>query len=222
MAITDAYATAAEYRAALSGQDSGNDTQVLLELKACSRFMERRAQTFWTVDVSDATREFYPDPGGTDQLVTVKAGGVLANIRGARELFIPPLSAAPTTIKIDSDLDGLFTDETALASTDYELRPLNAPDGPEAEPYTSIVLTPWGNWGAWPIGAKVQIIGKWGWPAIPDGVKQACIQLTAIWRLESPRATMDVSQGFDTLTAISPQAANIVRELLNLYRDPQY
>ncbi len=223
MALGDAYATAEEYRAALDGKDPQKDNVILVDLLACSRFMERITQVLsFNVDEADTTRLYYADPGGSDQIQRIQSAGASLAISGVRELWIDPLSADPTSIKIDEDQDGLFTDETALASTAYELRPLNAQLNPEPEPFTSIVLTRWGNKGAWPIGSRVQVVGKFGWPSVPPAIKQACIQLTAIWRIESPRATIEVSQGFESVTSLSTQAAGIVERMVRSYRSPQY
>jgi len=133
MAVTDAYATAAEYRSVITKTDAGEDSEVLADLTAISRFLERRTGRFFNVDASDVTRiivpgEGYPEPSG-----------------GQTRLYIDDLSADPTSIKIDEDDDGLFTDETGLASTDYILGPQNADVGPEPSPYTHIDLTRWGD-----------------------------------------------------------------------------
>ena len=206
MAVTDAYASAAQYRDLVGKTDADDDTTVALDLKAVSRFIERRLGRHFTVDAGDVTRIY----------VVGSRGGEPS--RGHNSLWIDDLSAAPTSIKIDTDNDGSYADETALAATDYEMWPLNAPVGPEPRPYERIDLTAWGDQVTWPHGLHVEVIGKWGWPAIPDSIVRATIQLTAILRLESPRATSRIPDELGESVQASPQAQSIVRELMNVYR----
>ena len=208
MAISDAYATAAQYRDGIKKTDTGDDTVVDLDLIAISRYIERRLSgRFFNVDASDVTRILEIGSRGSEP------------VGGWKSLWLDAdLSAAPTSIKIDKNNDGLFSDETALASTDYELHPLNALVGPEAEPYTRIDLTPWGDESTWPHGLRVEIIGKWGWLAVPDAIVRATIQLTAILRLEGPRATNRIPDDLAGAVEASPAAQSIVRQIMNEYR----
>ncbi len=121
-----------------------------------------------------------------------------------------------SSIKIDEDMDGSFDDESALAVTDYELLPRNAALGAEPRPYTAIELTPWGTKYAFQPGARVEVTGIHGWPAVPEPVKRACIHLTAILRLETPRAQATVSE-LGQVVQSSPQARGIIRDLLTGY-----
>lgn len=206
MAITDAYASAAEYRDALGKPTDLADARLDLDLTAISRFLDRRLERFFTVDASDVARIYIPSQYGGKPAI------------GRFSLFIDDLSAAPTTIKIDKDGDGLFSDETALATTDYELHPLNALLGPEATPYTSIVLTPWGDEVTWPEDCRVEIVGKWGWPAIPEAIKRATIEIAALLRIETPRATNRIPEGFDQAVESSPQAQQIIWQIAKVYK----
>lgn len=195
MAIGDAYETAANYRAAVGKDDTADDTDILTDLTAISRYMERRLGRFFTKDASDATRHYYGSGGRTlytDDIVSI------------------------TSITIDTDRDGSFADETALAATDYELHPLNAADEPEAKPYTQIYLPAWSTVATWTPGTKVQVVGVFGWSAIPVAIKRACINLTAILRLETPRASRSVSETGEILGA-SSSANAIIEELFRHY-----
>lgn len=94
-----------------------------------------------------------------------------------------------TTVKTD---DGAGTFATTLSASDYVLEPVGAATvGVEAQPYTRIRRL--GD--QWPTASRpderqdqVQITGTWGWPAVPDAVKQACrIQVARIFkRADSP------------------------------------
>lgn len=72
-----------------------------------------------------------------------------------RNLQVDDLLAV-TTIKIDEDQDGTY-DETALASTEYELLPRNT------EPKRVISMTDYGTTYAWPARSRVQVVGRWGY-----------------------------------------------------------
>jgi hypothetical protein len=209
MAISDAYASAAEYRTRTEKTDTGDDAVVLLDLKAVSRIIDRRlglSRSGFNVDAGNVTRIFKPDPLAADPTI----------------LKIPPLSAAPVSITIDTDQDGSFSDESALNITqltgDVMLMPTDTLDGPEAQPYTELHTTPWGAYSAgWPVGLWVQVVGRWGWPAVPEAIKMAAINLTAIARLETPRATSQISD-IGTVVGVSTAAQTIIDDLFRVYR----
>jgi hypothetical protein len=207
MAITDAYATVAEYRDRVKKQGHDEDeATILLQLTAVSHYIERAlAGRFFTVDASDATRVYrVGDRGG------VPPGG-------RKVLTVDDLSADPTSIKIDKDNDGLFTDETALASTDYILIPRNAPLGPEAEPYQAIELTPWGDQATWLEGVWVEVVGKFGWPAVPEAIKQGTIDITGILRRDTDLATNRIVDDLVGAIEASPQSRALVKGLSKSY-----
>ena len=201
MAVTDSLITAAEYRAIAEKSDTSDDADVLLDATAISRYIEGRLGRFFTGDAGDVTRVY-----------TVPVLG--------QRLYVDDLAADPTTIKIDEDHDGSFTDETALAAADYELHPINAALGPEVWPYTSIVLTDWGTKGSFAKGQRVEVVGTFGWPAVPQAVKQATAHLTAILRLESPRATNQIAPMADVMGVLSTSrsAQDIVQRLIEQYK----
>ena len=196
MAITDSYATTEEYRAKSGGTDAGGDEQISDDLEAVSRWLEHELGQFFNVDDEDVTRLYTPAQ--------------------AASLWIDNLSADPTSIKIDSDNDGDFSDETALAAADYELLPFNALVGPEPGPYTRIKLTPWGAKSSWK-NLRVQIIGKWGWPSVPRGVKESTIEFTRLWRMESPRATTQITE-LDGVVGMSRSAQSMLDKLMSKYK----
>ena len=196
MAISDAYATAEEYRAISGGVDAAKDPVIDRDLKAVSRWLERRLGRFFNVDAATVARIFEPVQ--------------------ATRLQINDLSAAPTTIKIDENDDGSFADDTALAATDYELRPLNVDKGPEAEPFTEVHLTRWGTKSSWK-NLRVEIVGKWGWLVVPDIVKDATIEFTRLWRMEGPRSTTRISE-MEGVIGMSRSAQSMLEELVSTYK----
>lgn len=103
-------------------------------------------------------------------------------------LTIPDLVSI-TTLKTDSDADGVY--ETIWATSDYQLMPYDAADEAEPEPYTEVkavgsLLFP-DICGTSPTARRnrVQIAGVWGWPAVPEGVKEAAkILAEDTWKLK--------------------------------------
>jgi hypothetical protein len=198
VAINDAYASAATYRSMLSKTDTADDASILSDLTAISRYIERKLGRFFTTDAANVTR-VYQSTLYTNQPKT---------------LFVDDLVSI-NTLKVDENDDGTYA-ESAWASTDYELLPRNAADGPEAAPYTEIFIPPWSTKNLWG-HHRVEISGKFGWPAIPSAVESACVQLTGILRLETPRATRTVNIGAETVLETSEIAQDIVADLLNVY-----
>jgi hypothetical protein len=199
MAITDAYATAATYRGLISKSDTAEDAEILTDLTAISRYIERRLGRWFTVDASAVARVYETT--------------LLSN--QPKSLFIDDLVTL-TSIKVDEDDDGSFADESAWASTDYELLPRNAADGPEPGPYTQIHIPRWSSKNLWG-DHRVEITATFGWPSVPSAIEQACVQLTGILRLETPRATRSVNVGAETVLETSRQAQEIVTALLQVY-----
>lgn len=199
MAVTDAYATAATYRGLVSKSDTGEDAEILTDLTAISRYMERRLGRWFTLDASAVARVYETT--------------LLSN--QPKSLFIDDLVAL-TSIKVDEDDDGSFADESAWASTDYELLPHNATDGPEPGPYTQIHIPPWSSKDLWG-NHHVEITATFGWPTVPSAIEQACVQLTGILRLETPRATRSVNVGAETVLETSRAAQDIVTGLSAVY-----
>jgi hypothetical protein len=151
---------------------------------------------FFTRDVADVQRFYIPQ-------------------QDTQVLMVDDLSAAPTQIRVDTAGNGTFA--TTLTTADYELMPRNAARGPEPWPFTQIALTPWGRLGTFSAGQRVEVTARFGWPAVPEAIRRATIHITAILRLETPRATKRIAELGDTIET-SHQAQNIVRQLTNQYK----
>lgn len=198
MALSASYATAGEYRQAIKRQDAGDDPTIGEDLIAVSRLVEKQTGRFFNVDDTAVARVFVVP-------------------QTSSKLWIEDMAETPDSIMIDDDTDGVFENEI----TDYELLPLSAALGPEQEPYTRVNLPPWSTRQLFRCGQRVQITGKWGWPAVPATVKRAVIELTAILRLETPRATRQIPE-LDTAIEASPEAQSIVRRLTDAYKKQNY
>lgn len=177
---------------ALTGtQFSDPDLQRGLESasRAIDQMCERR---FWTT-TSDETRYFSPRNSGW-----LDAGDIVSI----------------TTLKTDDAGDGTF-ENTWTANTDYILEPLNA--ALDSEPYTLIRRHPNASY-YWPIGypRSVQIVGKFGWSAVPPEIEQAAYIIAAQLVQRARSAPFGVvGVGLDTQTAVriarvDPQVAALV------------
>lgn len=194
MSRLDAYATVQEYRAnkaKLSGDDDGS---LASELLATSRF----------IDDATGHREGF----GVDEANVIR----YYQSFGAYVLDIGDL----VSVSLVEELLG--TTWTTVAASAYNLKPYNA--SREGWPYrqierTSVIWPP----RQIPNGPRVRITGKWGWPAVPDAIKSACIELTAILRIESGRATGRVDEAGQVLN-VSRAARDIVGQLLASYGNP--
>lgn len=200
MAIGDAYATAEEYRSVIGMTGTGDDDDILRDLKAVSRYIEGKLGRHFNKDDSAVARIYVPR-------------------YTSRILRVDDLADDPDSIKLDCDLDGTY--EITLDSDDYELLPRNADKLPEARPWTQIRLTDWGDYSQFTKDCRVEVTAKFGWPSVPEGVKRAVIHLTAILRLESARATRRVPELGETVET-SPEAMSIVRQLTDDYQVIHY
>jgi hypothetical protein len=202
MAITDPLATVEEYRAVAGKTQTADDATLLSHLNACSRLLEREAGQFFGKDAAVVTRQFCAK--WSDWLDLTYEGGC------------PGIATATgLEIKVDTDGDGSFADETAWASTDYVLHPLQAARGPEPRPYTDIKVARGGAQSFAP-GGLVQVTAIFGWPEVPAGVKADVIELTRIWRVEGPRASGRILE-IEELTATSPLAMSLVSRFRTAY-----
>jgi hypothetical protein len=149
------YCSLAELKAALSIQDSVDDTLLESVIDAASRFVDAHCRRDFPVAAGTASRDYAPT-GRYSAL---------------------PIDDATTivSVKIDDDLDYSFG-ETLVNDVDWQAEPLNGRAAGQDWPYTR--LRPLED-GYWPIGrtgrATVRVEATYGWPAIPNAVKQATI-----------------------------------------------
>jgi len=121
-------------------------------------------------------------------------------------------------IKFDTDLDGSFADETALTTAQYELWPRNAARGPEPQPWDQLVIPTYSTFSyLFTRGMPVSVTAIFGWPSVPISIRRACIELTRILRLESPRATSTFNAEMGTLVGTNARARNIIDDLKDAY-----
>lgn len=187
MAVTDAIFDAEEYRAAKGLLDDSDDELIDLQAIAVTRYLERASGQFFGKDATAVTRRF------------VGSGGTL--LRLDNEGCPGIASASGVTVTADGQ-----------EYTAFELFPLNANLGAEARPFTSLVLTT----SYFPLGKVIEIDAVWGWPDIPATAKEVAIELLAIWRGQSARATATMSE-LDGAVQMSPLAMSLVKRFVGAY-----
>lgn len=109
-----------------------------------------------------------------------------------REPSVRFLADTPTSIKISEDGSVTPADYTALAATDYILRPYNAPD--YGQPYRKIDMDDLnGDYAAWPKFPKaVEITGPIGWSTtVPPTIKEATIVQVVRWTKRAQQMFQD-------------------------------
>lgn len=104
-------------------------------------------------------------------------------------LNIDPLVSV-SALNVDTTGNGVF-DQAWVLNTDYALKldenQYNVNAAGVARPYRRVQVLQAGKWfpPVWPYSHldRVQIIGTWGWPAVPPPVTQACLTLAAqFWK----------------------------------------
>jgi hypothetical protein len=79
-----------------------------------------------------------------------------------------------STLKTDDSGDGVY--ETTWSASDYQLQPVNRPNG---EPYTNVeavgTLTFPARTAPGSRANRIEITGVWGWAAVPAPVRRACL-----------------------------------------------
>lgn len=130
--------------------DVGEDAILEAVVEATSRLIDGYCGRFFWLDSADATRYYtagWPDLLITDDIVSI------------------------TTLSTDSDGDGTYEDTWTTA--DWEFEPYNA--ALEGYPYTCLRTKPNGDYDFPSMRKGVKIEGKFGWPAVPKPVKEACL-----------------------------------------------
>jgi hypothetical protein len=159
------YATLSQVKSALRITDQIDDSLLNTSIAAASRYIEGYCD-----------RKFVKASLGT--AIYIPTGRM-------DDLIVDDLTAV-TSIEIDEDLDETFV--TTLRPIDFLLLPVNARSGGLDFPYTRIRPQEDGYWPTAYGRATVRIVGQFGWPAVPDAVREATILQAArlFTRLDSP------------------------------------
>jgi hypothetical protein len=183
--------TLSELKRYVGISDTADDDNLLRVIAAASDWITEYCGRTFEKDAADTTRLFYPTSTTT--------------------LDVPDLVTV-TSIKTDSSGDRSYA--TALATTDYELLPL---DGP---PYDQVRIWPRSS-KSFEVGRLVQIVGKFGMDESsnpPPAVKQAALILSSRYykRGEAPFGVLQ-STDLGQFTRISKEDPDVI-SLLAPYR----
>jgi len=146
------YVTGGELTAHTRIGDTADDAQVSLAIATASRAIDDRCK-----------RQFGRVP-------VAEARGYVPRASRARSGWLVPIDDLMTTtgllVEVDTDGDGIA--ETVV--TGYTLRPTNAVS--KGRPWTELLIPS----ATVPLLAgSVQVTGLWGWPGVPDSIRQACL-----------------------------------------------
>jgi hypothetical protein len=157
MALTNPYCQVADVRSQLGDSASTLDTSLIEKaIAATSRAIDRYCN-----------RRFWQDPAPVTRLYTALDPCVVD---------VDDIStAAGMIVKVDTGGDGTYA--TTWATTDYQLRPLNADADGGAFSWRQIAALggktfPCCRYGGHP---ALQVTAQWGWSAIPDDVVEAAV-----------------------------------------------
>lgn len=206
MALGDAYCTVQEYRDQTGKTSSDDDLALARELVAISRHIDK---------VTVRPLGFNRDPALDDLGAAVDPVARYYTLHRAWRTLDIDDHVTVSSIAIDEERDNTFSQ--SLATTDYLKLPQNAPTMPQPEPYRQLAATEWGAIGFWPSGTRIRVTGYGGWPAVPEAIIAATIELTSILRLESPRATNRINEVGQVLST-SRVARDIIGKLVSAYR----
>ena len=114
--------------------------------------------------------------------------------------------------ELATDVNGLRTYDTIWLPTDYELGPRNA--GATGFPYTILTRTPLGLQSFPRIADSIRITGTWGWPEVPDDIRQVCLILAyrLYKRKDAPFGVMGSTElgQYQAINKIDPDAVQIL------------
>ena len=160
------YATLAQVKSALRITDQIDDALLNTAIDAASRWVDGYCGRSFVAASGTAVRDYVPtgrmEPLLVDDLTDV------------------------VSIRIDEDLDRTFA--TTLAPIDFQLEPVNSLSFANPYPYTTIRPQEDGYWPTVFGRATVRVEATFGWPAVPDAIREATIlQASRLFtRLDSP------------------------------------
>jgi hypothetical protein len=163
MAITNGYCTLAQIKSAVGINDSVDDALLEMAVEAASRQID-----------SYTERIFY-------------SGGTATRIFTPLDNFVCATDDFRTISRIRTSEDG-ETYDTEWDSTDWQEEPLNGIAGGIESAFTQVRAVKDYLFPTRGGDATVEIVGVWGWPAIPIQITQATVILGSriFKRLDSP------------------------------------
>lgn len=152
------YGTVTELKRRLDIEDDDSDSTLALILGAASRMLDRHVRRRFYTSAVDETRYF--------------------TARNAHFMFVGDIVSV-TSMSTDTNGDGTYNN--TWETTDYHLEPYNA--ALENEPYSKIQVATLGT-NTFPTGIYkgVKVVGKFGWPEVPEAAREWSLMVAAkLW-----------------------------------------
>lgn len=147
------YVTLANAKAYLRIADTADDAYITSLITAASRTIDDHCGRQFSQDATVSARVYstsYTDLVSVDDISTIT--GLI--------------------LKTDHDNDGVY--ETTWSSTDYQMEPLNwLTQGRAVYQIRSTQRSYW--FPVWHQTSAIQVTARWGWPAVPEPVAEACL-----------------------------------------------
>ena len=194
MAVTNGYCTLAEVKAAMRLSDSVDDTLIENSIEGASRRIDGYCGRF-----------FYQ----TNQTVLFYG-------RDSYRLLVSDIATTTgLTITTDDRGDNTFSTSWVL-NTDYVVEPTDAVL--QNRPYRVIQATGGKTWPLFVVPSRpaIKVIATYGYPSVPDDVREACVLLSMrqFARYNAALGVVGFADMAITVRAVDPD----VRDLLTPYR----
>lgn len=158
MTITNGYATLAELKHQNRLNIDVNDAQtdVMLEgiIEAISRSIDNKCNRRFWIDTSAQARYY--------------------TAQGVDYIFVDDIASADSDVTVAIDTNGDGTVDNTFSASDFHLLPYSA--NSDGLPYQKIETSTPGQY-LFPVGIRkgVKVTAKFGWPAVPGPITQACL-----------------------------------------------
>jgi hypothetical protein len=199
MAFGDPYCTVEELKAHTKDTADADDLYYDRVTRAVSRALERHCRRQFNDAGSVSARTYWP---ATYWRVKVDDFSTITGL----------------VVKTDTAADGTYA--TTIAATKYQLSPPDGvKDGVAGWPFETIEAVGF----QFPAAQRpyVQVTARWGWTAVPDDVRHACLLWCA--RVFKRRDSPEGVAGFSTYGEIRvPPADPDVEKMLAPFRKPQF
>jgi hypothetical protein len=170
------------------------DIDIQRALRGASNAINQRCRRVFTKDTVDTTRYYQPLSTG--------------------QVWIDDL-ATLTSFATDSNADNTWA-TTWVENTDFTLNPYNASS--LGWPYTSIELHTSSNYAFVWTSRGVRVVGRFGWPSVPDDIKVATVLQAHRWLKRQRQNPYSVAGfGVDGATVRIPSVDPDIDEILTPY-----
>lgn len=191
MPITNGYCTLSEVKAALRISDTNDDALLENAIEGASRRIDGYCDRFFYQ--KNATAKFFT--------------------RYEYKLQVPDFVSI-SSLKTDNDGDGIY--ETTWSASQYSLEPT---DGSiTGIPFRRIIAVQGSSFPVFtdPARPPIEITATWGWSAVPDDVREACVLLSmrGFARYNAALGVVGFADMAITVRAVDPD----VRDMLNPYK----